>query len=225
MNGHVFQCHNEVASSSQFQKTVEALEEYVNKTLEYAKDLKSLCKTYEVRTIAVPTDLTTEDQESKTKKLIWKTEVQTHIKRVDMQESNLQKIFSTIWGQCSATMKSKIESLDEYEERNETCDCAWLLTAIKGITHKFEGTRYVFLSLDDARTNFYSYKQKKSETLHEYLRHFSSLIEVLEHYGAKMGSDDVFIDNVANLVAEEAPGETAPLVIVAAYRARLVAAA
>ena len=72
MNGHVFQCHNEVASSSQFQKTVEALEKYVNKPLEYAKDLKSLCKTYEVRTIAVPRDLTTEDQESETKKLIWK---------------------------------------------------------------------------------------------------------------------------------------------------------
>ena len=68
-------------------------------------------------------------------------------------------------------MKSKSESLDEYEKMSENCDCAWLLTAIKGITHRFEGTRYVFLSLDEARTNFYSYKQKKSETLHEYLRH------------------------------------------------------
>ena len=77
MNGHVFQCHNEVASSSQFQKTVEALEEYVNKTLDYAKDLKSLCKTYEVCKIDEPTDLTTEDQTSETKKLIWKTKIQT----------------------------------------------------------------------------------------------------------------------------------------------------
>ena len=90
-------------------------------------------------------------------------------------------------------MKSKIDSLDEYEKRNKNCDCTWLLTAIKGITHCFEGTRNVFLLLDDARTNFYSYKQKKLETLHEYLRHFSSLIELLEHcYGAKVGSDDVF---------------------------------
>ena len=104
---------------------------------------------------------------------------------------------------------------------SENCDCAWVLTAIKGITHQFEGTRYVFLSLDDARTNFYSYKQKKTETLHEYLRHFSSLIEVLEHYGAKVGSDDVFIDNVDKLVEEEAPGETAPPDIVKAYRVKI----
>ena len=81
------------------------------------------------------------------------------------------------------------------------------------------------MSLDDARTNFYSYKQKKSETQHEYLRHFSSLIDVLEHYGAKVGSDDVFIHNVDKLVEEEAPGETAPLDIMKAYRVKLVAAA
>ena len=70
MNGHVFQCHDEVGSSSQFQKTTEALEEYVNKTLDYAKDLKSLCKTYEICKFDEPMDLTTEDQKSKTKKLI-----------------------------------------------------------------------------------------------------------------------------------------------------------
>ena len=67
MNRRVFQCHNEVASNSQFQKTVEALEEYVNKTLDYAKDLKSLCNTYETCKIDEPMDLTTEDQKSETK--------------------------------------------------------------------------------------------------------------------------------------------------------------
>ena len=104
MNGHVFQCHNEVASSSQFHKTVEALEEYVNKTLDYAKGLKSLCKTYEICKMDEPMDLTTEDQKSKLKKLIWKTKVQTYMKRVDAQESNLQNIFSTIWGPHSSVL-------------------------------------------------------------------------------------------------------------------------
>ena len=79
--------------------------------------------------------------------------------------------------------------------------------AIKGITHRLEGTRYVFLSLDDVRTNFYSYKQSNGQTLHEYLKHFSSLIEVLEHYGgARLGEDDMFIKSVDNLVKEDAPG-------------------
>ncbi len=44
----------------------------------------------------------------------------------------------------------KLESLDEYEARSTDCDCVWLLKEIQGITHRFEGTRNVFISLDDA---------------------------------------------------------------------------
>jgi len=122
--GHVFQCHNEVASNGQFLKTVEALEEYISKTLDYAKDLKSLCKSYEISTIDVPLDMTIEDQKSETKKLVWKTKVQTYMKRVKTRESNLQSIFATIWGQCSSKMKTKLdESMDDYDEKSCDCDC------------------------------------------------------------------------------------------------------
>lgn len=95
-----------------------------------------------------------------------------YTKRIEVQENNLQSIFATIWGQCSFTMQSKLESMDEYDKMSGNCDCAWLLKAIKGVTNRCESTRYVFLSLDDARTNFYSYKQAIGQTLHEYLKKF-----------------------------------------------------
>ena len=109
----MFQCHNEVASNIQFLKTVEALGEYISKTLDYANDLKSPCKSYEISTIDEPVDMNDEDMKSETKKLIWKTKVQMYMKRVEAQEINHHIIFATIvWGQCSSTMKSKLESMD-----------------------------------------------------------------------------------------------------------------
>jgi len=69
------------------------------------------------------------------------------------------------------------------------------------------------------------YKQANGQTLNKYLKHFSSLIEVLEHYGARLGEDEVFIKAVRNLEKEEAPGESKSPSIIKAYYHKLVAAA
>jgi len=102
-------------------------------------------------------------------------------------------------------MQSKLQSLDDFEERNDECDCAWILKEIKGIKHKFEGTRYVFLSVADARLNFYQYKQDHQQLLHDYLKNFCSLLEVLEHYGATVGEDACFLKVLEGYADEEKP--------------------
>jgi hypothetical protein len=75
------------------------------------------------------------------------------IKRVNAQESNLRAIYAIVWGQCSPMMQSKLKSLDNFETKRDACDCSWILKEIQGITHRFEGTRNVFISLDDAWSN------------------------------------------------------------------------
>jgi len=86
MNGHVFQCRKESQNQQEFLKTVEALSEYISKNLEYPRDMFGLCKNYEVPTIAEPVDLTEDESTSETKKLIWKTKVQTFVKHIEAQE-------------------------------------------------------------------------------------------------------------------------------------------
>ena len=117
MNCHVFQCHNKTPGTQQFMKTVEALLEYINKTLNYTKDLAQLCKDYKVPIIAQPADLMDEEQKSKTSAVIWETKVKASVKTLDEQEKNLFAIFSFIWGQCSTAMQSKLQSQDECEEK------------------------------------------------------------------------------------------------------------
>jgi hypothetical protein len=69
------------------------------------------------------------------------------------------------------------------------------LKEIKGITYGFKGQRYIFLSLDEARTNYYAYTQGPDDTIAIYLEHFTSLVEVLEHYGGAIGEDPGLLDS------------------------------
>lgn len=108
-------------------------------------------------------------------------------------------IHAVVWGQCSPMMQSKLESLEDFDTRNKTCDCIWLLKEIQGIAHRFEGARNVFISLDDAWTDFYNFKQGQHQLLCDHLKDFQALVQVLEHCGAEFGADG---PNTASALAE-----------------------
>ena len=156
MKGNVFQCHGEHTNKQQFLKTVGVLDEHINKTFPYPQDIASICKTFAVVKLVQPPNLTKEEYEGDMgKRMIWETTMKTYIKRTDLMESNLRSIYAIVWGQCSQMMQSKLVSLDDYSTKSNECDCIWLLKEIQGITHRFEGTRNVFTSLDDAWCNYY----------------------------------------------------------------------
>jgi hypothetical protein len=154
------------------------------------------------------------------KKIIRETSMKTYMKRVDLLESNTRAIYAIVWGQCSPMMQSTVESLDAFESKSSTCDCIWLLREIQGITHRFEGTRNVRISLDDTWSNYYGCRQGHKQTLHEYLKDFQGLVQVLEHYGAALGAEGPYQDSVKAQVRKDNPGLTA-----AEYDKRAVAAA
>ncbi len=185
----------------QFSKTVKALEEHINKTFDFPQDIAPLCTNFRLPTLLSPPNLTAEEyMTDMSKKMIWETKMKTYMKRLDMMESNIRGIYAIVWGQCSSMMQWKLESLDEYTTKSSECDCVWLLKEIQGSTHRFEGTRYVFISLDDAWSNFYMYGQGTDQSLHEYLKDYQSLVQVLEHYGAAIGADGPYIEAVKEQV-------------------------
>jgi hypothetical protein len=71
--------------------------------------------------------------------------------------SNTREIYAIVRVQCSPMMQSKLESLNHFDMKSTACDCVWLLQEIQGIAHHFEGTRNVFISLDDAWSSYYAY--------------------------------------------------------------------
>jgi hypothetical protein len=125
-------------------------------------------------------------------------------------------------------MQSKLESLDNYKSNNNRCynsnnnrcHCIWLLKQIQGITQCFEGTRIVFISLDDAWTSYYTYPQSEHQLVHEYSKDYQSLVQVLEHYGAAIGAEGPYIKVIQEQIALATPSLTN-----VEYRERAVTAA
>lgn len=182
MKGNVFQCHGESLNKQQFLKTLGVLEEHINKTLKHSKDVMSICKTLEVVELTQPENLTKEEHDNDMgKRLMWELSIKTYMRRMDTMADNIITIYSIVWGQCSPMMQSKIASLDGYKAKSDESDCVWLIKEIQGITHRFEGTRNVFISLDDAWCSYYGCQQGAQQSLHDYLKEYQSIVQVLEH--------------------------------------------
>jgi len=105
-------------------------------------------------------------------------------------------------------MKNKLQSLCQFEEKQEHYNCVWILKDIHVVTLRFEGTRYIFLSLDIARTTYYRYTQHKDTSIADYMRNFQSLIEILEHYNTTIGEEKDFLDTSGILTEGVEPDGT-----------------
>jgi len=127
---------------------------------------------------------------------IWE-KVSAYCTRTDYLDSNLKTAYAVIWGHCSKAMRAKLTSLDDFENKSHESDCVWILKEIKCITYRFEGQRYIYLSLDGARTSYYAYTQVAKDSVFSYLEHICSLVKVLEHYGGAIGKDPGLLDATA----------------------------
>ena len=120
MNGHVFQCHDETHDKQQFTKTVDALLEYINKELDHAADIASLCDDFTVidLTSVTPSDLATTET-SLLKKKLWEKAIERYLERVNELDSNLRHLFAVIYGQCSYNLQTKLLTVGDFEKMNE----------------------------------------------------------------------------------------------------------
>jgi hypothetical protein len=188
-------------------ETVGVLEEHLNKTFTYPQDLTLICKLFTITPPVQPPNPSKEDYEGDMgKKMMWETSMKSYMKRTDLLESNTRAIYAIVWGKCSPMMQSKIESLDNFASKSTACDWVWLLKEIQGITHHFEGSRNVFISLDEAWSNYYRYRQGQ-QTLHGYLKAFQAL-SVLEHYGTALGTEGPYQEAVLATVKAHNPDLT-----------------
>ena len=195
MNGHVFQSFNECDDKNQFTKTVEALANYIATHFKYSSDVLPLTRELAMPTIEPPEELPATEM-SNLKKSIWEKKVSAYVIRSDYLEDNLKKAYTVAWGQCSDAMRAKLKAHPEFESKHSTCDCVWLLKEIKGIMMRFEGQRYIFLSLDDAHTTYQTFKQGENMDVSTYLKEFQNIVDILEHYGGAVGYDPGLIEAV-----------------------------
>lgn len=76
-----------------------------------------------------------------------------------------------------------------YATMHDDNDSLALLNSIKGIAYKFESQKNIYLSLDNAKAAYYTYRQGREETDSEFAANFGNITKVIEHYGGQVHED------------------------------------
>ena len=116
--------------------------------------------------------------------MIFKGLIDSYIKRVATLDSNIQKAYHLIIGQCTDLLQSKLKQQAQWSDISQNQDGIALITLIKTITFKFEDQKFLPLALYQSKANLYALRQSNM-TNNEYLQRFQNLVDVASAYNGQ----------------------------------------
>ena len=197
MNGHVFQTYAEQSKRGQFQRTLEELQVYCSTTYKQEADLlEPLFNKLENPKLDKPTKpVFSEDDDVKTvEEDIYKEEIKAYVRGKINLEATLRSLFNVVWGQCSITLKSKLESKEKFKKIKEDKDIAELLKQIKGVVHQFESHTSIYEALDEAKKNYYLYFQGPKTSNTQHVKNLQEMVDIIEYHGGSVTDDNALVE-------------------------------
>ena len=126
---------------------------------------------------------------------IFSEQVKEYVKQTSRLQENIKRLWALVWGQCSDTIRTRLQALDTYEDMRAASDGLRLLVAIKDLMYNVQEQKYVPLSIHLAKRQFFSFSQGRN-TVREYYEQFKNQTDVLDHIGAGIGDDDAITKQV-----------------------------
>jgi Reverse transcriptase (RNA-dependent DNA polymerase) len=192
LEGHVFDA-NKYNQADEYIRTVKEIGEYVGTTYDMGADVRQAIEGNDDNRKVIFNKPVKPISIDATDELIWKKEVDFYVRRKATLESNLRKLFTLVWGQCTDVMREKLEALDQWETIKKDYDALALLKQIKTINFKFEDQKYVYGSVYYANKRFYNYKQAAEDSANEHYEKFNNLISVVDAYGGTIGHEKILL--------------------------------
>ena len=111
MNGHIFQTYAEQFRRGQFQTTLDGLQVYCSTTYKKEIDLlEPLFEDIQTPSLQKPTKPIITQGDDSVDEDLYKEEIKTYVKDKKNLDTTLCSLMNVVWGQCSITLKSKLES-------------------------------------------------------------------------------------------------------------------
>ena len=137
MLGHVFQVNGEQRKRGKFKEIVDMLKVYASEN--FKKDVRAMETLFgdeitkpEINEPNEPKVKTGEKTLTKSQEKIYDAKISAYVKEEKSLEDSLTAIFNIIWGQCSAMMQNRLESITQYDSMVADADVASLLKEKKG---------------------------------------------------------------------------------------------
>ena len=165
--------------------TTRKIGEYIARTYDRAGEFRLGMINLKLPTIDLPTSpgakATTADIE------IYKIDLREAKSRIRSREENSQRIFPLILGQCSRTIRDRMEAHQNWQQVNEDSDVMGLLTLIRRSMHNKATTKQITHSYAEAEADLIRFRQTEKMSNSDYLEKFRGLISVYEHCGGEPG--------------------------------------
>ena len=126
---------------------------------------------------------------------IFSEQVKEYVNQTSRLQENIKRLCALVWGQCSDTMRTRLQALDSYEDMHSASDGLQLLIAIKDLMFNVQEQQYVPLSIHLSKRHFFLLSQGRN-TVGEYYDQFKNQTDVLEHIGAGIGNDEAIMKQV-----------------------------
>ena len=132
-----------------------------------------------------PIELNEEEKKSTIDVEIKKEEIKDYVKDLKLMKSNLKKIYSLVYGNCTDSVRTMLKTDDDYESKSQSFDHSWLFKKVKMIVSGLDTKMNVRVSLHAAMLNYMLMKQYQYETNDAYLTRFRSMTETLKLAGGE----------------------------------------
>ena len=158
-------------------RTTEAIADYVG--VEYGRDMRMLVKNGTVRTFTEPKP---PEKSEQTDGLLqkYKTELTIFHRDKKEYEDHKSKVFVMILGQCTQTVKSKLESDSGFAALEKTDDVVGLLKKLKEFAFMTGKVQDKFWTLQEVLRRLTQMNQGPTEATDNYARRYMATVDVLE---------------------------------------------
>ena len=83
--------------------------------------------------------------------VIFSEQVKEYVKQTSRLHENIKHLWALVWGQCSDTIRTRLQALDTYNDIHTASDGLWLLIAIMDLMFNVQEQKYVPLSIHLAK--------------------------------------------------------------------------
>lgn len=202
LKGHVY-TYDANARPNQYDKTTEKIRDWAKKELAFSMDIwrsiKNLqepdCKTWKPKFPEDP-----KDDEAKSE---YTEELKEYMIRKRTYVNNKAKVFTVVLGQCSESMKAKLEGQEDWESIYDAHNLVELLKGVKAWMLNQQGARSPVMATYSSLAAIFRLKQARHEDLVEYRKRYTAATQVLDHVGVKLGGA---LQKLANGILKEYDG-------------------
>jgi hypothetical protein len=176
-----------------FKRTTHEIAEHIAGAYKSGVDIADVMHQRKMVKIPELANLTAEQKKNDTKVEIWKKLWSNHGERIYWREENLQMAYHLIIGQCSNTIKSKLEASSAWETISEKKDVLVLLSAIETLMFTLESGQDPECALIEAQKRLITICQDPAWTT-QYLERFKALVRVVEHLHGHLGYSELDVE-------------------------------